>query len=85
MVSRQTARGDKKETCLLIMRIRNYIVLEGSHDYRVHVFDQSDPLAPTFYEEAYNAEAMRLPANDKNTKIHDQFGAWRQWVEKRVL
>ncbi|TCU13746.1 EH signature domain-containing protein [Rhizobium sullae] len=84
MVSRQTARGERKDTCLLIMRIQRFIILEGSHDYRVHVFDQNDPHAPKFYEEAYDADAMRLPAHDPNTKIHDQFGAWRQWVESRI-
>ncbi|OWK23983.1 hypothetical protein AJ87_26800 [Rhizobium yanglingense] len=67
------------------MRIQRFIILEGSHDYRVHVFDQNDPHAPKFYEEAYDADAMRLPAHDPNTKIHDQFGAWRQWVESRIL
>lgn len=85
MVSRQTAKGDRKDTCLLIMRIQRFIILEGSHDYRVHVFDQNDPHVPKFYEETYDADAMRLPAHDPNTKIHDQFGAWRQWVESRIL
>jgi len=45
MTSKQVARS-RKDTCLLIMQIGRYTVLEGAHSYRFHVFKSTDPAAP---------------------------------------
>lgn len=84
MVSKQTARS-RRDTCLLILRIGRHTVLEGSHDFRVHVFQATDPLAPVLYEPEYDAEELILPQFHGNTRIHDAYGSWTGWVEKRVL
>ena len=84
MAGKQIAKS-RKDTCLLIMRIGRFTVVEGSHDYRVHVFQSSDPAAPLFYQEEYDAEKMTLPKFHWNTRIHDQPGHWMKWVEQSVL
>jgi hypothetical protein len=78
-------RSKRKETCLLIMRIGNFVVVEGSHDYRVHI--HSGDLVPTslLYRRQYDAEAMTFSVNDPRARIHDAYGGWRRWVEERVL
>ncbi len=84
MVSRQTARS-RKDTCLLIVRIGRYTVLEGSHDFRVHVFQATDPHAPALYEDDYDAESLILPQHHPDARMHDPGGNWMRWVEQRVL
>lgn len=81
----QTATGNKKETCLLIMKVGRYTVVEGSHDYRVHLFLNTDRRAPALYQNEYNAEKIMLPQNDRMARIHDIHGGWQSWVEERVL
>ncbi len=81
----QNASGNKKETCLLIMKVGRYTVVEGSHDYRIHLFLNTDRRAPALYQGEYNAEKLMLPQNDPMTRIHDKPGGWQRWVEERVL
>ncbi|WP_159945797.1 EH signature domain-containing protein [Rhizobium sp. 18065] len=85
MTGSQMAGGNRKDTCLLIMRIGRYTVVEGSHDYRIHVFESDDPAAPLFYQDTYDAEKIILPANHSDTRIHDGYGHWQRWVEQRLL
>jgi hypothetical protein len=84
MVSLQSAKS-RRDTCLLIMRIGRYTVLEGSHDYRVHVFQHTDPLAPRLYEDEYDAESLILPQHHGDTRTHDAHYGWTRWVERRIL
>lgn len=84
MAGRQTAKS-RKDTCLLIMRVGRYTVVEGSHDYRVHLFDAADPQAPQLYRDKYDAEAITLPADDPMARRHDPQGHWMRWVQERVL
>ncbi|WP_170117014.1 EH signature domain-containing protein [Phyllobacterium sophorae] len=76
---------ERRDTCLLIMRVGQHIVVEGSHDYRVHLFKSTDSRAPVLYQPQYDAEALTFPANDPSARVHDQFGHWMRWVEERVL
>jgi hypothetical protein len=84
MAGLQTAKS-RKDTCLLIMRAGRYVVVEGSHDYRVHLFDASDPRAPQLYRDEYDADAITLPADHPNARRHDPTGNWMRWVRERVL
>lgn len=84
MAGRQIAKS-RKDTCLLVMRVGRYLVVEGSHDYRVHLFDASDPSAPQLYRDQYDAEAITFPAGDLMARRHDPQGNWTRWVEDRVL
>lgn len=84
VAGRQTSRA-RKDTCLLVMRIGRHIVVEGSHDYRVHVFSDTDSRAPKLYETTYDAEALILGVGHPDTRIHDPYGHWMKWVEERVV
>ncbi|MCJ9751632.1 EH signature domain-containing protein [Neorhizobium sp. BETTINA12A] len=84
MTSKQVART-RKDTCLLIMRIGRYTVLEGSHSYRLHVFHSTDQAAPELYEDEYDAEALTLEVGHRDTCTHDAYGQWMRWAEQRLL
>ena len=56
---RQVARGAREKTSLLILKIGNKIVVEGSHSYKVHIFRSDNTKAPRLYEERYDCEAIR--------------------------
>lgn len=84
MSGKQTS-AKRRETCLLLMRVGRYIVMEGSHDYRVHLFPLNDRTTSLLYREQYDAEELILPRGHKSACIHDQHGAWMKWVEERVL
>ena len=56
----QTAGGSRLHTSLLILKIGNCIVVEGSHNYKVHVFRDSDRRAPRLFEKKYDCERIRL-------------------------
>lgn len=84
MAGRQTS-AKRRETCLLIMKVGKYIVIEGSHDYRVHLFPFNERSNSLLYRDQYDAEALTLPLGDPATRVHDQYGAWMRWVEERVL
>ncbi|MFW8610151.1 EH signature domain-containing protein [Rhizobium beringeri] len=84
MTSKQVAKS-RKDTCLLIMRIGRFTVVEGSHDYRLHVFLSGDPAAPEFYQDEYDAEKLTMAMGHHNTRIHDAYGQWMKWAEQRLL
>lgn len=80
-------RTDKprKDTCLLIMRIGSKIIVEGSHDFRVHVFDAAGPNTPALYADLYDVDQFILPQGHHNARRHDAPGQWMNWVRKRIL
>jgi hypothetical protein len=78
---RQVARGTRSSTSLLILRIGNKIVVEGSHNYRVHIFREDSPDSPRLYLPAYDCERIRL-SNGAEAKSH--LGNWQHWVLLRI-
>ncbi len=76
---RQIAGGARKRTSLLIMQIRNAIVVEGSHNYMVHVFCHGEQKAPRLHQHAYDCERIRYASKGHNQIRH--LGNW----EARVL
>jgi len=83
---RQVARGN---TSLLILKINWKIVVEGSHNYKVHVFPKGHPASPTLYlqhPKTYDCEKIRLslPDNENFKKSH-QGESWKKWVEDKTL
>lgn len=74
----QTARGTHINKSLLLLKIGNKIVVEGSHTYKVHIFDGNLQEAPQLYKKYYDCEAIRLSATQSRT--HDVHGAWKDWV-----
>lgn len=77
----QTAGGGRSNTSLLILKIGRKIVVEGSHSYKVHIFDESSKRAPILYQSRYDCEEIRLIAGSKS-KSH--LGDWQSWVLEQV-
>ncbi|RVU13994.1 EH signature domain-containing protein [Methylobacterium oryzihabitans] len=77
----QRAGGSRANTSLLILKCGAKIVVEGSHNYRVHIFREGDPQAPALYRDAYDCERIRLTPGAE-AKSH--LGNWQGWVEERI-
>lgn len=74
----------RKDTSLLIMRIGRYVVVEGSHNFRVHVFRQDRAGGPSLYASQYNIEDFLLPQGDRDARMHDSAGNWMRWVREKI-
>ncbi|MCX5513010.1 hypothetical protein C3941_01995 [Kaistia algarum] len=78
---RQIAGGSRIRTCLLILKIGSKIVVEGSHNYKVHVFDESAAGRPKLYQDGYDCELIRS-IRGAQAKMH--LGDWQGWVRERI-
>jgi hypothetical protein len=78
---RQSAGGARADTSLLILRIGNKVVVEGSHSYRVHIFREDNPHSPKLYQPTYDCEHIRL-AGGAEARAH--VGNWQGWVLERI-
>jgi hypothetical protein len=72
------ARGGRS---LLILKIGKKIVIEGSHNYRVHIFKESDPNAPELYQPKYDCENIK---SINSAEARDHRGDWENWVLERI-
>lgn len=79
---KQVAGGSRSNTSLLIAKIGHKIVVDGSHSYKVHVFDEDDPKAPKLYQPIYDCEQIRLRTPERQKKSHH--GGWQSWVLMRI-
>jgi hypothetical protein len=78
----QTAGGTRANTSLLILKIGRCIVVEGSHDYKVHVFDGRSRHCPKLFEPRYDCEDIRnLPAVEAAVRHH---GNWQSRVLEQI-
>lgn len=78
---RQTAGGSRINTSLLVLQIGNKIVVEGSHNYKVHVFREDAKNAPKLYQRTYDCELIRLlPGAEAKSHLGD----WQSWVQLRT-
>lgn len=78
---RQVAGGGRADTSLLIMRLGNCVVVEGSHSYKAHVFSASARGAPELFQLRYDCEAIRkIPGSE--AVIH--LGNWQERVTRAI-
>lgn len=77
----QTAGGSRRQTSLLILKIGNCIVVEGSHNYKVHVFRDSDRRAPRLFDKKYDCERIRLAPGHRE-QAH--LGRWQERVRELI-
>jgi len=66
--------GDKDKS-LLIMRIGNQIVVEGTYNFMVHGFSVNDTRAPKLYERSYDVAEIRYKPSVKWKQVHN--GNWQ--------
>lgn len=74
--------GDTDKS-LLIMRIGNRIVVEGTYNFMVHAFPAADPRAPKLYSQKYDVSDIRRNRSVEWTKAH--LGDWQGDVERRLI
>lgn len=81
MAKRFGRQVGEKDKSLLIMRIGGKIVIEGTFNFKVHVFNASASRAPKLYQAKYDAADIRnLQGSD--TKSH--LGDWPFWVRQQI-
>ena len=78
----QSKAGDDAQKSLLFMRIGRKIVVEGTWNFKVHIFDAEHKATPKLYEVRYSAERIRS-INGSESKVH-QGEAWKDWVLQRI-
>ncbi len=66
--------GRSNNTSILIMRIGDKVVVEGSHNYKVHVFCASARSAPQLYERSNDCDDIRR--RSKHAEIQ-HIGYWQ--------
>ncbi|WP_036281761.1 EH signature domain-containing protein [Methylocystis sp. ATCC 49242] len=81
---RQVAGGHRKDTSLLIMQIGNRIVVEGSHDYKVHIFKSGNPHTPKLYQTGHNRGYDCDDIRKKSDAAKRHWGNWQDWVKENI-
>lgn len=76
----QTTGGHRRDTSLLILKIGNKIVVEGSHSYKVHIFNESNPKAPRLYQKKYDCEEIRRRSNIEEAHVGKWWERVLQWI-----
>jgi hypothetical protein len=77
----QVAGGSDASKSLLIMQIGRRIVVEGSHNFKIHIFHESTAGCPKLYISRYDIEDIKGHANAK-IKVH--LGDWQSWVVENI-
>lgn len=77
--ARQTAGGNRDKTSLLIMHIGRKIVVEGSHSYKVYIFNDTDQRAPQMHQSHYDCDEIRY------RKLYDGIPHIGNWQQKVLL
>jgi len=80
---RQTKGGSRINTSILLMKIGDKIVVDGCHNYKTHIFNIDDPLAPKLFQLAYDCDrdVMDLAYC---SKAHNSIPIWREWVRHTI-
>ena len=74
----QIAGGSRRDTSLLILKIGRTIVVEGSHDYKVQIFKESNRQVPRLFEKRYDCEQIRgIPGAS-----HEQIAHTTYWKDR---
>ena len=79
----QMAGGYRKETSLLILEIGNKVIIEGSHSYKVRIFNKENINTPKLFRPKYDCDYIvgLIPIV---AFTHDQHGKWKNRVEEHI-
>ncbi|GAA3874417.1 EH signature domain-containing protein [Celeribacter arenosi] len=77
-------RQARRDTCLLLMKINDKTIVEGSHNFRVHVFPTPTRVTPELYADAYDLDDIMLPKQHPDARVHDSGGNWMSWIQRRI-
>ncbi|MCW5714486.1 MAG: hypothetical protein KIT43_08260 [Bauldia sp.] len=78
---RQTAGGSRSTTSLLILKSGSKIIVEGSHSYKIHIFNEDARGTPKLYQPDYDCESIRLI---RGAQSHAHLGHWERWVLENI-
>ncbi len=83
--NRSNYSNDRRK-CLLIVKIDNHWVVEGSHSFKTHVFSREDDELVKPYQESYTCEQFRYIVGPKAPQrfIHWPIKIWRNKVLKAL-
>ena len=91
-----SGNSNDKGKCFLFIKCKNKIIVEGSHNFKVHIFDQSQDSCPKLFQHQHKEEKMNYgfrsahgyPINKirygkplYEAFIHDVAGRWMAKVE----
>lgn len=79
---RQIAGGQDAGKSLLIMKVGSKVVVEGTHNFKVHVIPETEHYAPPLYFREYSCNDFRKQVPDKQKKAHQS--GWQSWVRERI-
>ena len=72
-----------REKCLLFMQISGRWVVEGSHNFKTHIFQSGDTSSVTPYEKIYTCEKYRRSTRAKRIPHHAT--TWRNKVMEELF
>lgn len=81
--AKQSKGGARSDTSILIMKIGSKIVVDGCHNYRTHIFNIDDPVAPKLFKREYDCDADVMDLAPWS-KPHNSIPAWSQWVRESI-
>ncbi len=81
--AKQSKGGTRSDTSILIMKIGSKIVIDGCHNYRTHIFNIDDPVAPKLFRREYNCDED-VTVLAPWSKQHNSIPAWSQWVRESI-
>jgi EH_Signature domain len=81
--AKQSKGGTRSDTSILIMKIGSKIVVDGCHNYRTHIFNIDDPVAPKLFRREYDCDADVMELAPWS-KAHNSIPAWSQWVKESI-
>jgi hypothetical protein len=79
---RQVTKGSYGNTSLLIMKVGRKIIVDGCHSYKTHIFEMSDPAAPSLFSHSYDCDSIRVSST--RSRSHLSIETWKSWVMLQI-
>ena len=77
--------GQDRHKCLLLMKVDDRWVVEGSHNFKTHVFSRRDDVSVAPYQESYTCEQFRSHRGSREPQRFPHYANWRDKVTAALL
>jgi hypothetical protein len=71
--------------CFLFLKCGNKVVVEGSHSFKVHIYDEKQETCPQLYQERYDVNRLRRGYAKFGSFTHYASGIWMNEVKNALL